>query len=46
MAIPASILFIFGLFQSKTSTIFYNKLMWKVSIQYTELGFEPKTFIL
>ena len=39
---PASFLFIFGLF--KQTIEFYNKYMWKMSIQYMVPGFEPTTF--
>ena len=41
---PVSFSFIFGLFLKQTSIQFYHKLMWKMSIQYTALGFEPTTF--
>ena len=40
---PDSSSFIFGLSFQTRITIFCNKLMWKTSIQYTVLGFEPKT---
>ena len=40
---PASFSFIFGLFQTNINAI-CNKLMWKMSIQYTALGLEPTTY--
>ena len=39
---PASLLFIFGLFQ--TNSTFYGCQCEKVSIQYPVLGFEPMTY--
>ena len=39
---PASFLFIYVFFTNEQYH-FYNKSMWKMSIQYTILGFEPTT---
>ena len=40
---PASFSF-FSVFSSKHQYNFYNKYMWKMSIQFTVPGFEPTTF--
>ena len=41
---PISSLFFIVLYFQTHSGCFFNKFMWKMSIQYTMLGFEPITF--
>ena len=42
---PRPLFHLFSVFFKQTSIQFYNKLMWKMSIQYMALGFEPTTLI-
>ena len=44
MGHPRAIFDYFRSFSNKHQYNFYNKLMWKMSIQYTVLEFEPTTF--
>ena len=44
MGYPRRLFRLFYVFYKQTSIQFYIKLMRKMSIQYTALGFEPMTF--
>ena len=44
MGYPRPLFRLFYVFFKQTSIQFYIKLMRKMSIQYTALGFEPMTF--
>ena len=43
MGHPWPLIRLFSVFFKQTSIQFYYKLMWKMSIQYTALGFKPTT---